>query len=479
MLKRTIATLASAAALGLVISPSAQAAGPDQLSGYAAGSSATALALTLLDQELALSSTSAAVSSEGPDEGTAGPTAAADGAALLIAGTPVPSGAPSQTPGGQPSNSVEVVDIDLGEATGGAASGVVASIAKVDTTATVSDGSPAAASESDELVINVNGLSGAVLDPIVEPLIAALEDTLDQADQALLCEAGGLLDQLGLCVVVEETTQIDLEALVDEIIANVGELDNELFTVAQIRIAPTLSTASADDEAGVVARAGSTGVFVELFPGLAAAIDEIVDEVIPDAEVDAPLLTLQLGNAHVEVVRDPVTGAPVVDPDASAAQLLGVDVTDSLGILSELLEVEVPGLVDSLTEAGEALSCEGGALADILCVDLGAVNELDEAELAARGYDFGDGTVGREATAAGIAVLPILGEALGAESVLGLQLSQASAAANAVPAGAAPRSPTPRGPLPQTGGSVSLPVALGLFGAAAVGLAAIRRTRTV
>ena len=54
-------------------------------------------------------------------------------------------------------------------------------------------------------------------------------------------------------------------------------------------------------------------------------------------------------------------------------------------------------------------------MADILCVDLGAVNELDEAELAARGYDFGDGTVGREATAAGIAVLPILGEALGAK----------------------------------------------------------------
>lgn len=467
MFKRTVATLASGTLLALLIAPSARAEGPEQLAGYAAGSSATALAISLLDQEIAFSSTTAAVSSEGP-------TSAADGAALLIAGSPVPEGAPAQTPGGAPTNSVCPVDVDLGELTEGAADGLAVSIGCVETSATVPDGAPTARSAADEVVIQVNGLSGTVLDPIVAPLIAALEDTLDQTEQALLCEEGGLLDTLGVCVVVEETTQIDLDALVDEIIANLGELDNELFTVAQIRVAPSLSTASATAD-GVLADAGSTGVFVELFPGLAAAIDEIVDDLIPEAEVDAPLLTLGLGNAQAMAFRDPVDGE--AKTKAVAAQLLGVDVTDSLGILSQLLEQDVPGLVDSLSAAGAALSCTDGALRDLLCVDLGTTRELDAAEAKALGYDFGADTLGSEATAASIAVLPVLGELLGGESVLGVQLSQASAAATA--GVAQDQSETPRGSLPRTGGTPSLPVVLGLFGAAAVGVAAIRRTRTV
>ena len=218
-------------------------------------------------------------------------------------------------------------------------------------------------------------------------------------------------------------------------------------------------------------------MFIELFPGLAAAIDEIVDEVIPDAEADAPLLTLGLGNAQAEVVRDPVTGKAA--PDASAAQLLGVDVTDSLGILSELLEVQVPGLVDTLAEAGAALSCDGGALADLVCIDLGAVNELDADELAARGYDFGEGTVGREATAAGIAVLPILGEALGGSP----SSASSSRRPRRPPTPSRPRPPAPpadepRSRCPAPAATPSVPLALGLFAAAAAGLAAIRRTRT-
>ena len=479
MFKRTTATLAITGVLALLITPPAGAAGPDQLAGYAAGSSATALEIALVDQEIAFSATSAAVSSEGPAEGTAGPTAASDGAALLIAGTPVPSGAPSQTPGGQPSNEACPVGVDLGELTGGAASGLTVTIACVATDATVDGGAPGASSQAGELVIKLNGLTGDVLDPIVQPLIAGLEDALGQVNEAVLCADGGLLDQLGLCEVVEQTTQIDIEALANEIIANLGELGNGLFTVAQVRVAPSLSEASADAESGVVASAGTSGVFIELFPGLAAEIDEIVDEVIPDAEADAPLLTLGLGNAQAEVVRHPVTG--VASTKGSAAQLLGVDVTDSLGILSELLEVQVPSLLDSLAEAGAALSCDGGALADLVCVDLGAVNELDEDELKARGYDFGKGTVGTEATAAGIAVLPILGEVLGGSSVLSLELAQASAAANAVQPAApvAPPQETPQGDLPKTGGDVSTALALGLFAAAAAGIAAIRRARHV
>ena len=76
-----------------------------------------------------------------------------------------------------------------------------------------------------------------MLDPIVQPLTAALQDALGQVDQAVLCTDGGLLDQLGLCEVVQQTTQIDIDALVDEVIANIGELGNGLFTVAQVRVA--------------------------------------------------------------------------------------------------------------------------------------------------------------------------------------------------------------------------------------------------
>jgi hypothetical protein len=464
MFKRTMGTLSSAAVLALLISPSAQAAGPDALSGYAAGSTATALSINLLDQELALSTTSAAVSSKGP-------TAASDGAALLVAGTPVPSGAPSKTPGGQPSNSVTAFSVDLGEASGGAANGLDADLADVDTTATVTDGAPAATSGAAESVITVTGLGGDVLEPIITPLSDALADALTQATDPVIDTVCGILsDQL-----CDEEGIVDLEGAVAELIDDIRALDDETFTVAQLFVGASTSEASATASEGVLAQAGSTGVRVELFPGLSAALQEVTG-LIPDANPEESLLSLQLGNAVAKVVRDPVTGE--AEPDASAAQLLDIDLHDSLGLLDEILGEQVPALVDTLAAAGAALSCQDGALKDIVCIDLGTVNELDEAELAARGYTFGDGTVGREATAAGVAVLPILAEQLGGTSVLGVRIAQASAAANAIPA--APEEPAvPRGPLPRTGGAVSLPVALGLFGAAAVGLAAIRRTRTV
>ena len=99
------------------------------------------------------------------------------------------------------------------------------------------------------------------------------------------------------------------------------------------------------------------------------------------------------------------------------------------------------------------LNCEDGALADILCIELGRVNELDQAELTARNMNFGPNTSGIEAAAANIRVLPIAAAALGGD-VLGLSLANATAAANAYrrgPCRSARRPgerPSPRSPRP-------------------------------
>ena len=475
MFKRVVAILASTAVLALLITPPANAAGPDKLEGYAAGSNATALAINLIDQELAFAATTAAISSVNPDKAVEGPVAMADGAALLVAGTPVPSGAPSKAPGGEAVNEICTTTADAGEITGGAADGVGLNHACVLTSALVDKGAPGSSSESEQLLITLDGLTGTALEPLFDALDQVLTPLLTTATQNDLCGTGGLLEPIPLvCDTVNDLVNID--ALIDEILDHLAGVTDGSVTVAQLSVAPSLSKTSATSTEGVVAQAGSTGVDIELFPGIPSSIEELTG-LIPDANVDDALLKVSLGNATAQVVRDPVSGDAT--PSASAAQLLDVNVTDSLGILSTLLEEDVPNLLDSLAAAGAALSCDGGALADLLCIDLGKVNELDSDELKARGYDFGEGTVGREATAAGVFVLPVLGNLVGGESVLSLELSQASAAANAIPAQAAAPPAEAAPPLPRTGGDVNTLVALGLFAAAAAGLAAIRRTRNV
>ena len=68
--------------------------------------------------------------------------------------------------------------------------------------------------------------------------------------------------------------------------------------------------------------------------------------------------------------------------------------------------------------------------------------------------------------------------ALGGD-VLGLQLASSTAAANATPA-AAPITPppVPNVPLPKTGGTVPLPLGLGLFTLAGAAAMLVRRSRT-
>src|SRR5437868_5335981 len=99
MFKRTLAILGITALVALAFAPASSASnanGVGSLGPYGAGATAQALQLTLLGKDLAVSTTSAAISSK--------PEAKADGAALLLAGTPLPGGAPSAAPGGPATN---------------------------------------------------------------------------------------------------------------------------------------------------------------------------------------------------------------------------------------------------------------------------------------------------------------------------------------------------------------------------------------
>jgi hypothetical protein len=356
------------------------------------------------------------------------------------------------------------VQADLDEITQGALSALELEIACVDTSATVTDGAPAAESASDETAILVTGLGGDVLEPLLGPLF----ENVDTISDELITALDPIFD------VVEDTTQVELDQVLADIIA---DLDETEIVLAEIVVGAAVSRAHANDVDGVVAEAGSNAVTINLFPDLASQLSEIVGLDV-NASAD-PLLTLVVGAATASVVRDPVTGEAA--PDASAAQLVSIDAADELGIIQEITGQVTDG-IDDLAVA--ELSCQGGQLADVVCIDLGGVTELSAEELAERYPDFGEGTVGREASAASVAVLPVLSEALGIEGpgVLGLSLASAEAAGYAVPAQEPPptttTAPPADEPLPRTGATSGLPLAIGLFGAAAVGLAVLRRSRT-
>jgi LPXTG-motif cell wall-anchored protein len=267
---------------------------------------------------------------------------------------------------------------------------------------------------------------------------------------------------------VEETTQIELNQVLTDIIA---DLDETEIVLAEIVVGVSASRASATDTAGVVGEAGSNAVTINLFPDLASQLTAIAG--LDLAPTTSPLLSVTLAASKAKAVANT---AGAVDTSGSAAQLASIAAADELGIVQEITGQLTEG-INGL--AVDELSCDGGALADVICLDLGGVSALSAEELAARYPDLGAGAAGVRASAADVAVLPVLSEALGIEGpgVLGVTLSSAEAAAFAVPA--QPAAPQPRGPLPRTGDTTSLPMALGLFGAAAVGIAAIRRSRTV
>lgn len=455
MFRRTIAILATTAAVALAAGLPASAADSPKLDPYAAGATGDALQLTLLGQTLGVSHTEAGVSSD--------PKAAADGAALLVAGTPVPGAAPSSAPGGPATASQCPIAEDVAEASQGQLSGLQIEVACLNTKASVNEaGEPSAESGSGEVTIRVLGPGGTLLQPILGPVLDGVTQVTDPLVEALAPILGP----------IQDATQIDVPSVLDRLTTAVGD---DMFVLAEIVIAPAQSRVHASAADGVVAEAGTNGVTINVLPGIASTLDQLTGLVdIPNPST-GPLLQVKLGAAHAKVVRQPGTGEAAAD--ASAAQLLSIKADDSLGILGGLAD-QVNGALGALSIA--QLSCSGGALADVLCIDLGSVNELDSAELKARNLDFGAGTVGREASAASVRILPIAATALGGDA-LGVSLASATAAANAVPAQAPLPSPAPPPEqprsLPRTGGDSALPLGLALLAVGAAGAALVRRSR--
>lgn len=452
-MRRTIGILATAAAISLAAIAPAPA--QEQPNTNAAAATATALQITLLGQQLAVSQTQAAV---GNNAGA--PSAAADGAALLLAGTPVPGGAPSAFPGGPPTNEVCPLELDLAEATGGALSGLQLEVACTRTAASGGD-KLVARSESGEVVLRVLAPGGTILQPILEPVLAGVEQVTDPLVEALMPLLGAIKD----------ATQIDIPNVLDQLTTALGD---ELFVLAEVVVAPAVSQAGATSE-GVIAEAGSNAVTINILPGIASTLDALTNLIdAPDA-TNGPLLQVKLGAANSRVIKN-LDGTTATD--AGAAQLLSITADDSLGILQGLTG-QLTDVLDLL--ALNELNCETGALADILCIELGRVNELDQAELTARNMNFGPTTAGIESAAATVRVLPIAASALGGD-VLGLSLASTTVAANAVDVDrAAPPAPDvpAAAPLPRTGAESALPITLALLAVGAAGVAMVRRARTV
>jgi hypothetical protein len=468
MSRRIAAVLAATALAGAALATTATAAPPSGLESYGAGSTATALELNVGGADgfnLAVSRTGAVVND--------GPQAAADGAALLIAGNPVPGDAPSAAPEGPESNEVCPIDIDLNEESGGQLSLVEVLLACVETEASIDDGAPSALAVSGELQINLLAPGGELLAPILAPVLEGLDEATDALTDgicdsglnALLCEDGAINENLG----------IDPLALLN---ALVDDLQDETFVVAQITIAPTASRAAADDDAGVVGEAGANGATITVLPGIAQSLEDLGFAV---PAVTTPLATISVGQSLASVVRDPQTGE--ADTSASAAQLASINVSEEdLGVLNELTEAINQGLAGL---AGNPLNCDlENPLADLVCIDLGEVREQTREQLAPLGLDFGEGTVGIQSSAATVRVLRAATEAIGGDLVT-LQLATATAAANAAPVEqdlpAAPAAPTPEPEapreLPRTGADgLPLGVLAGMLGLAVVGGALVRRT---
>jgi hypothetical protein len=328
----------------------------------------------------------------------------------------------------------------------------------------VADGSPTGASTSDEIVLDiisaelVGQLSDQALRPLLTQLLAGLAPLLAQLE-ALFPDPTPSLNTL-------------ISLLLDDL--------EDGGSAATITVAPTSSEAT-----DVESRAESQGAVVDLLPGLLPGIGS--------------LATVTVGDSFSSAVYDPATDTVTLDGKAAFLELdltgLELILQALLGNIGPALADQFPeplddvvaGLIEDITDlvldlddevealvnvTVDQLACPDSPLAAILCFEAGGVHELDAAGLEARGFTYGEGTRGIEAEILGLSVL---------DDTIALGIGQTAAAANgtlAAPPQSPPNENTPQEPLPRTGGAPSAPLALGLFAAAVLGLAAVRRTRT-
>lgn len=439
MRRRTPAVLATAFALS-TIAAQAAAAPPEALSTYEAGSSAYAVLLDadVLDLELLASATNAAVGST--------PTATAGGGALVIA---------DQILGGP--------DATCPLALPAPVDAVVADIGCISATQEA-DADPQASATSDEvvLVLGGSGLTNQILTPLRDSVLDQLGDQLDPVLVAL--------GNIGLP---------DLQVLIDDALDTLQDIDG---STVRVSLAPTTSAASAN-ETGVLARSEAAGVIVEVVPAFTGA----PPTGITSCDQSNALLCAQIAGSVAQVTRDPASGD--ASTTATAAELVDFLVAPQLGTL---LTTALPQVADALNDAvaqlasASPLACgTPGPLADLLCLDGAATDELDAAEAAAFGYDFGPTTVGARASALRLGVLPVL------DGGISLALNEATAAAAAdiriarqdpTPTTAPPTTTPPTAPTPglaRTGGGFDPVVGVALLGAAAGLAALVRRSRAL
>jgi hypothetical protein len=426
MLRRTIGISATAAAITIAaITPASAQTSPGGLESYAAGAKATALDLTVFGQELTVSDTAAGIDSSAK--------AVADGKAVL---SPLftSDGAPVASDGTTAGSDCQ--EIDLPSPLNLAAADIVC----VTTSAVLAAGNPVSSSASDALVLEVKAGDLIATTPLSD-VVGQIQDGLGSLFEALVPVTQPL----------EDATQIQLEDIVDGLLAEVQAGD----VLVRITVAPTAST-SQFGVPGVAANAVSNGVIVELLPNLPGGA----------------LAVATVGASSAGIVRDATSGVPTLSGSAAVLDvsypngLLG-----GLGVLTDALGQAVNVTVDQL-------ACDpANPLADVICFTLGGTNDLDAAEAAALGLDFGPSTVGRETSVLGLTLL-----AAAPEGGVVLNVGHTAAAAGSAlpaPAPAAPGLPRTDAPLPRTGGEAALGLTLALLAVGAGGVALVRRSRTV
>jgi hypothetical protein len=245
---------------------------------------------------------------------------------------------------------------------------------------------------------------------------------------------------------LSEETQIELDSIVDGLLSEVQEGD----VLVRITVAPTTSAGER-----LQASATSNGVIVELLPNLPGGA----------------LAVATVGASSAGVVRDLTqAGAPVTLTGSPAL----INVTYPNGLLGGL-GVLTDALGEAVNVTVDQLACgPDNPLTDVICFTLGGTNDLDQAEAAALGLDFGPSTVGRETS---VLSMNLLGAA--PEGGVVLHVGHTAAAAGVAYVAPLPREPElPVDlPLPRTGADSALPLTLALLAVGTAGAVLVRRTR--